>query len=182
MEPLIDHLGKPLIWSQVKFRRFELLARDRVLARLEWQKVLSSIAIGETADGRWTLKREGWFRPCISVTTADGDVPVAALKFGGRGRDTIRMASGTSFVWRATKVHRSEMGIFGAEDTPLVTLRLRQKLLRYEAAVTIAPAARRLAELPVLLLLGWYRMAQGLDEESALMAAIAGAATAYSGT
>jgi hypothetical protein len=182
LESLIDHLDEPLVWTQVKSRRFELLARDKVLARLEWPKTLRSLAVGETADGTWTFKRIGWLRQHISVSTGGRSIFVATLRLGAGRQNTIRFAAGPALVWKPTRVHRQEMAIFGADGLPLITFRLRHKILMYEAAVTISREAGRLAELPVLALLGQYRMALECDAEIALATAMLGASAAYSGT
>ena len=59
----------------------------------------------------------------------------------------------------------------------LIGFRPVSKLFRFEVEVEIAPAVMGLAELPLLSLVGFYRLALQHDEEVAAAAAVAAAAT-----
>jgi hypothetical protein len=63
-----------LRWVQpdVVDRRDQRRAGDAILATLRWENLLGSLATGETAEGRWTLKRAGFLRPRVRPLSRRG--------------------------------------------------------------------------------------------------------------
>src|SRR5262245_2644107 len=62
-----QHVEKPLRWVQTGSlpRGFELRAGKEGLATLRWQKMLGSLAVGESASGAWSFKRGGFLNPRV---------------------------------------------------------------------------------------------------------------------
>ena len=58
-----------LEWSQtsVMSQSYELRGDDQVVATLEWEKLIGSLATARTADGAWTFKRSGFLTPMVTV-------------------------------------------------------------------------------------------------------------------
>ena len=66
MKNVRDFAGSDdLTWTQPKALKqaFELRAGEDVVGTLEFRNSFGSFATGESADGRWTFKRQGFFRP-----------------------------------------------------------------------------------------------------------------------
>jgi hypothetical protein len=61
-------------------RRANFCAFDELIATLRWPRAFSSQAFAEAADGRWIIKREGFFQTKIVVCPADEDMTIAVLE------------------------------------------------------------------------------------------------------
>jgi hypothetical protein len=160
--PLRDALYGDLVWSRPGLFRRELRLESGsdLIARLRWERFLSFEATGEAADGRWifTRHRLGSFRGSVTMREAESGVEVATFTRHWRGTGAITFASGAQYTWvrigfwRPTFAWRSEG---------------HERLLAYKWVFTwrgrfdmeVDPAARDLAELPALVLMGGYVMA-----------------------
>ena len=78
-----------LLWVQPARlkQEFELRAGDEVVGTLRFER--SSLAIGETADQRWTFKREGFWHPRITVRVQGSDANVALFSPSWVGGGTL---------------------------------------------------------------------------------------------
>ena len=160
--PLRESLYGELIWSRPGlFRReLKLESGSETLATLRWEKLLSFEALAESADGRWRIGRHrlGSLRGDVVVRDAATEEPLATLTRGWRRTGELRFASGAGFTWGRAGFWRTEWFWSSADQPRLVTFRSRLGFQsRYEMEVD--PAAMRLRELPILVLLGAYLMA-----------------------
>jgi hypothetical protein len=159
MPPLREALTGDLAWRRPTWlsRSIELVSDTRVLARLDYHGVLRSGAIGRTAEGTWTLAREGFFRYPFVVREAASGQEVARFERQWIGRGTLRFASGAEYKW-------SSRGAF--RPTWFWAVPNGDDLMRYRTvfdwtrriAFEVEPTALRLAELPVLALTGAHLM------------------------
>ena len=78
MKRLMDVADRSLEWSQPKATRasYELRAGEDLVATLEFRNSFGSLATGASADGRWTFKRQGFFRPVVTVRQEGNDVEI----------------------------------------------------------------------------------------------------------
>jgi hypothetical protein len=160
--PLREALLGDLAWRRPGlFRRaLELEAGSERLAGLRWEKWFSFEAIAEAADGRWIIgrRRGAALAREYVVRDAASDSEVASFTRTWRGTGTVRFASGASYRWGREGFWRARYAWMVADDRPLIAFRGVLGFQRsYEMEVD--PAARSLAELPVLVLLGGYVMA-----------------------
>src|SRR5262245_60240416 len=126
MKNLRDVIGRPLRWVQVSAteRAYELRADTEVVATLRWQRARGSLAKAEAAEGRWTLKRTGFFRPTVTVRVAGTEADLAVFTpdwLASRG--TLESAGGRRFRWSAESFWRSRMAICDEAGRPLVHYR-----------------------------------------------------------
>lgn len=144
------------VQTDVSHRRYELRARDVVLATLRWENPWGSLAAGETAEGRWTLKREGFLRPRVTVRVAgsDADAAIVALHWGGTGE--VKFADGHEFLWTYMNFWRSEWAFTSTGGEPLFIFRPNLAVTRTEAEIEVGGESLSLPELSLLALLGWY--------------------------
>jgi len=162
--------GRPLreTYGDFAWRRPTLLSREMILeagsetlASLRWDKWYSFDAVAESADGRWRLHRRrliSVLSSCV-VTEAATGAEVATFQRNWRSTGEVRFASGSQFHWGFEGFWRRTYFWADGSGTQLMTMRsvLGFGLHRYEMSVD--PAARSLAELPVLVMLGGYVMA-----------------------
>lgn len=157
--PLRQVYGE-LVWSRPGMfsRELQLEAGSERLAVLAWPKVLGTTADAESADGRWRIGRKRGRPPmAFVVNDAASDAEVATMTRNWRGRGEVRFASGTVFKWGREGFWRTENFWTSATGERLVTWRARHGwTTHYE--MEVMEGARRIAELPVLALLGTYVM------------------------
>jgi hypothetical protein len=167
-----------LTWTAVGRQSYQLAAGHDLVATLDWVKRSGSLARGEAADGTWTFKRVGFFRPYITIRDADSDTDLATLRTGKRRESVLEFADGRRFVWRPTRVRRREMAFATVADEVLLTMLPRTKLSTRFAEVEIQPGTEGVREQSLLALLGWYRtVLDFVDEELAAVVAITAAVT-----
>jgi hypothetical protein len=151
---LVDHT---LTWSQPKAMRqiHELRFGPELVATLQFPKMLSSAAVAESSDGRWTLERVGFLNFRIIARKPDSDLPLAsytpkAFKAGG----TVELARGGAVVlrqsfWEAKTELTTEAG------EPLVEMRSRG-FFKHFVDVKMNRRALQYEELPCLVMLLFY--------------------------
>ena len=132
-----------------------------------------SLAIGATADGQWTIKRVGFFRPRVTIRLPDHDMDLATLQYHRLGASVLQLRDGTTYHWKATKRRRSERGFYTADGELVVGCVRRTKWLHIEGDVFIGAGQEKCCDLSLLILLGWYRLVLEHDDDAATAAAVA---------
>jgi hypothetical protein len=155
-------------WVQpdVMDRRYELRAGDAVLGTLCWENLWGSLAKGETAEGRWTLKRAGFLRPRVTVRVAGSDAQAALVTLHWDGNGDVNLADGREFRWTRMSFWHSEWAFTTTGGEPLLVFRPKFAMMRSEAEIDIEAQALSSPELSLLALLGWYLMVL-INEETA---------------
>ena len=142
-------------------RELNLEAGSETLASLHWDKWYNFDAVAESADGRWLLHRRrslAVLSGCI-VTEAATGAEVATYQRSWRSTGEVRFASGSQFPWRFEGFWRRTYFWADGSGAPLVAMRSVLGFGGTSYEMSVEPAARSLAELPVLVLLGGYIMA-----------------------
>jgi hypothetical protein len=145
-------------WVQpdVLDRRYELRADDAVIATLGWETTLGSLATGETAEGRWTLKRAGFLRPRVMARVAGSKIPAATVTLHWDGNGDVNFADGHEFRWARMSFWHSEWAFTSKDGQPLLVFKPKFVMLGAGAEIEIEAHALSLPELSLLALLGWY--------------------------
>jgi len=157
-------VGGELRWVKPKWlkRYYELRAGDSVVATLT--RAGGSGAVGEWSGGRYRFAQKGWFHPRIVVSgdpLMETDAPLATFT---RGDSVLTFAEGRTFFWRKPSRWKSKR-VWMDGATPLVEF---DPASGYAApVVTNTPEGARLAELPLLLLLGKYLIVRAREETDA---------------
>jgi len=156
--PLGGLVGQGMIWSKPKpdwrSGHYELRLGDERLATLKFRSMWGTFATGETAEGRWTFKRVGFFQNRVTVrASSDAEVGVFVnnWKMGG----TLELPDGRNYRGN-TNFWMTQFGFTNEDGQPLVSYRRIGGMTALSAAVEIEPAGAELRELPWLMLLGWY--------------------------
>lgn len=147
-----------LEWKQPSAfqRQFELRSGDSVLARLHFVRMLGSSAVGEVVGSTWTLKRSGHFstRASARIEGSTEDLITYEPNFTGT-KGLFRLPGGETLQFRALNFWSSEWGLQDARGEMLLRFHLKGTLST-GADVEVAPEARELANLPLLLIVTWY--------------------------
>lgn len=172
MKKISDVAGQSLKWTQPSAlkKQYELRLRDELIATLSFRSALGSFATGESADGCWTMKRVGFWRTRATIRVRDSDVDIASFRdntwtSGG----TLRFADGRELL-AVTSFWKSKFVFEDAQHQELILLH-SGGLLHLSSTVEVRPRARAMAELPWLVLFGWYLAIQKHEDEAAVAAA-----------
>ena len=157
MKRITELTGRELKWSQPSAfnMNYELLAGDRPSASLRFRSSFGSLATGESADGCWTFKRTGFFQTRVTIRVCGEEADIAVFRNNTwSGGGTLELLDGrkllaTTNLWQTNLEFKTESGVS--------LLRFRSGgMIHLSAIVEIQQQAIGLAELPWLVMLGWY--------------------------
>ena len=160
MRRIAEVVGGELRWVQpTAFKpHYELRAGDELVAVLRIGGLFRDHAAAESADGRWTFERVGFWRNKVRVRAAGAQPDVAVFKISrwGDGSGVLQLPDGrklpaTTNFWRTEYQFRSEAG------EPLLRLS-SGGVLRQNAKVEAHARAAGLPELPWLVMLVLFLM------------------------
>lgn len=181
MESLPSAINLPLFWVQPKAieRQFELRSANRLFGNLRFESAWGTLATASSAAGNWTFKRVGFLNPRLTVRQAGAtdDLALYWPKFWGDG--WLEFVGGSRFHWKATNFWRTEWGFANEQEELLFLLKpgvekpKLSDLLKTQAVVEIQPGGHHLAELPLLLMLGWYLMILHQEDTTVIVATTA---------
>lgn len=156
MKPIGDFAALQLQWDEspeVK-QRYDLRTGDELLATLAFER--RTLANAECAAGRWTFKREGFWRPQVTIREIGSESNLAVFRphLGGGGE--LSAGDGEPYHFKSANFWSTEW-IWQHQDRTLVAYK-RGDGFGMKAGVDIAPEARQLPQLSLLVVLGWYLM------------------------
>jgi hypothetical protein len=124
--------------------------------------MFGSLAEADTGEERWTLKRQGFLRPRVSVRRAGSEDEFAKLLFSWLEDGALHMSDGRVFAWKRT--FWTGQCLFSTEQgEELVVLKPTHTLLRVGAKVSIHQNSSDVSELSLFAVIGWYVMLLALD-------------------
>jgi len=155
MRSLAQLAGQELLWVQPAAHRrvHELRAGEDVVAALRFQR--GSLADAEADSDHWSFKREGFWHPRVTIRVSESDANVAVFRPRWSGGGTLEFPDGRAFGLSSANFWQSEW-VWQDKDQPLIRFKGRHGLIKAKGAVEIQPITASLAELPLLVLLGWY--------------------------
>lgn len=157
MRTLAEVAFQELVWVQPARlqQAFELNASDDVVATLRFER--ASLASGETAEQKWTFKREGFWHPHVTIRVPDSDDNVAVFKPAWTGGGSLELPQGRLLRFGAANFWHSQWDWSDvASQAALVHFKSHAGLMKREGQVDIETEALTDPELPLLVVLGWY--------------------------
>ena len=150
--------GQGLKWVQHHALKmeYELRAGDTVAATLRFRSSFGSFATAASADGSWTFKRVGFWQTKATVRASGAETDLAVFKNNTwSGGGTLELPDGRKYpantnFWATQYEFKTETG------EVLISYRKIGGLLHLSAAVEIYTPAKDIAEMPWMVLLGWY--------------------------
>jgi hypothetical protein len=152
---------------------YELRAGDAVAATLRFRSSFGSFATAESADGSWTFKRVGFWQTKVTIRASGTETDLAVFKNNTwSGGGTLELPEGRKYpastnFWATQFEFKTEAG------EALISYRSIGGMLHMSSAVEIHPLAEDLAELPWMVLLGWYLTVMMHMDSAAAVAATA---------
>jgi hypothetical protein len=157
LQPFDAAFRGELRWRQpARLRsRWELTADGTVVATLAAAGPLAFAALARFRQGTWRFRPR--FPGRVDVFEAGAEVARARFRpgwfMGGRlerAAEEVPLRWARENLWGNRWVFRTE------ELHPFLHVRVHWGFLRHEATIELEDAARRAADLPVLVALGWY--------------------------
>lgn len=170
------HAGN-LKWTQPHAlnRHHELRINGALFATLKWKKMFGSLAVAEFHDGRYTFKRVGFLRPCITVRCEGSAFNMAILRFvsGSVIRNAVLGLSGTLefetgewFSFNRLSYWKSRWAFSDREGGLIVTF---DRKIKGKPSGTVTVNRDFVDEplLRILVVLGWYAIILEYEEKEA---------------
>lgn len=182
MEPLHITTESRFSWSQPKAlqRTFELRDGDRLLGTLNFVRSFGSLAEACMAAGEWTFKRVGYFRPRVTVRRRGQEMDLAVYQPKGWGSEgELQFAGGHIYAWKPANFWATKFNFEDSAGKALVAFKPGSEesrlsdLFKFQALIEVDPSAGQLAELPLLVTLGWYLMILHHEDASSAGAVVA---------
>jgi hypothetical protein len=157
VKKIAEMIGGELEWVQPSAWKmeYELRAGDKPIATLRFRSSFGSFATAEGADGCWTFKRVGFWQTKATIRDCGSDTDIATFKNNSwSGGGTLELHDGRKLLastnlWQTNFEFKTEAGV------TLVRFKIGG-LVRLSARVEITPDGARAAELPLVVMLGWY--------------------------
>ena len=155
---IADVAGRTLRWVQPRTltQTYELHADDTTVSTLTFRNAFSSFATGESLDGCWTFKRQGFIATRVSVRRCGSEENIAVFRNNTwSGGGCLDLPDGRTY--RAnSNFWQTRFEILTESDSPLVTFTRIGGILHLSSDVQVQDLATALPELPWLVMLGWY--------------------------
>jgi len=153
MRTIREVAGNELVWVATEQNEtFELRAGDEVVGTLQWKG--SSLAAGETADQRWTFKREGIWHPRVTVRVPGSDSNIALFHPGWISGGTLHLDAGRQLRLGPAKFWSGPWEWTDELKRPLVHFKYRG-WLSWDCEVKIE-VENSPPDVPLLVVLGLY--------------------------
>jgi len=175
MTRVADLSGQWLKWEQPSAlkMKYELhTGEGEVVANLRFKSSFGSFATADSEDGCWTFKRVGFWRTRVTVRVCGSDDDIAIFKNNTwSGGGTLELSNAQTF--RATTNSWQTKFRFETEAGETLIQFETSGLLHLTATVQIQPTSAKVAELPLMVMLGFYLIV--MMHIDATTAAVAGA-------
>jgi hypothetical protein len=158
MMKIAELTGQELKWVQPDAMKmeYELRSGDKVAATLRFRSSFGTFATAASDDGSWTFKRVGFWQTKVTIRTSGAEADMAVFKnntWGGGG--TLELPDGRKFLantnsWASQYNFKTEAG------DALISYRKIGGMLHLSSQVEIHAPAKEIAEMPWMVLLGWY--------------------------
>jgi len=142
-------------WVQpVRFRsRWRLTCDGEPVATFAARSLFGAPTTARFAGGTWELRHRF---PAWTVVTRSGEAePWGRFRPGWFGSGTVTRTRENPLLWRPDGFWMHSWTFATPDQIPLVHFRRTRGVLRHGAIVELEDAARRMADLPAVLALGW---------------------------
>ncbi len=172
MIKLTELIGRELKLRQPRAlqNKYEILDGEAVAAVLSFRSAFGTLATAESAEGAWTFKRVGFFRPRVTVRASDQGPDMAVFKNNTWANGgTLELPDGRRYLadtnfWETRFEFRTDAG------EALIRYRNVGGLLHLSSVIEIQ---RFVAETPWMVLLGSYLIVMMRQDSAAVAAVVA---------
>ena len=170
MQPIRDYVGYELEWVRPRWlrREFELWANGGETGEpLGWFAMKGGAkAEGVIAEGNFSFRRQGFWKPTLLVTQTETQMPIATLSRIGNG-GTLDFADGQTqqYTWKKARMLSSEhLWIDSAGQS---VMHVYPSNWKASVKITFEPVASQIPEVGLLTLLGGFLAILASEEAAA---------------
>lgn len=147
-------------------RIYELSAEKKVLASLIWMKDIGTLAEGSSADGKWTFKRTGFFKPSITVRKLNDEQNYATLRFNWTNESELLLPNGKKYFWKNLNLWRGEWGFVSEKNNIVLQTVPNYNKRGADGFVYYNHKSIPKEDLYLLILISWYIIVSYSEEET----------------
>lgn len=164
-------IGNELRWTQPSMHRYhELVSRDKVYGSLRFGSTFGSLATAECELGRFTLKRQGFLQPSVSVRPIGSEAEHCRLVMDGWHRGgVIFTATGERYQFLKQGFLTAEWNLLNDKRQILFRIHARWGL-KYNGQIFIELFGKDDPNVPLFFLLCMYAIILMNDETAAATA------------
>jgi len=177
MYPIAKINQPTLTWEQPKWSRdyFELLTGKAVVASLAMTRWFSDEAEARTAGSSWIFDRLGFFRTHGVALQKGSEIEVARFDYDWTKDCTIYLKDGRTYEWFRTKTFQEAYALTAEDDSLIYAMELGTHWFKRQARLELGVLPADLADLDLLLCLGFYLGYCAQQDTAAAVAATTGA-------
>jgi hypothetical protein len=165
MKLISDYIGKNfrIVQPSIFKRIFELNVDNELLLNMHYPKTFSSLAEVEGFDGKWKIKKAGFWKSTLQVFQKDNDLPFATYRGSFWGREgVIELPKGEKLnckfnLWKSLFQIYTSSGILLLSIKTNISVKIRL-LKGTKAEVTIEKKSDLLDKHPWIVMLVWYKI------------------------
>jgi len=150
--------GRELKWVRPSLMSldYELQHAEECIGTLRFRSSWGTLATAESGEGCWTFKRVGFMQTSATIRACGSEAEIAAFRnHAWTGGGALELPDGREY--RAnSNFWMTKFGFTTAAGEPVVEFQQIGGLLKLSATVEIHPDATAIAELPWMVMLGWY--------------------------
>jgi hypothetical protein len=157
MRMMNDRVMTGLEWEQPSawHMEYRLRSGEEETATLKFRSAWGSLATAESGNDCWTFKRVGFLQTRVSIRACGDETDLASFRNNTwSGGGTLEFPDGRAFR-ATTNLWQTRLEWQSTEAVPLVYFHTGG-VIRRSAQVEVEPHGSTLAELPLLIVLGWY--------------------------
>jgi hypothetical protein len=156
MNRINEIVAMEMQWTQPNAWKmnYVLQAGDLLAATLEFESSFHSRASAVSADGHWIFDQRGFWQNTITVENEYGSALATYKKNVWKGGGVLELANGQQIVARANFM-QTGLDLLDEQGSILIHYQIGG-MIHASAEVSVAPQATGLAELPWLVIFGWY--------------------------
>jgi hypothetical protein len=184
MKSIKEFADEHLTWFQPKaiHQFYELRSEKELYGTVNFPKSFGSLAEAESADGKWTFKRIGFFQIKITIREAGSENDLAVFKPKWTGyAGSVEFADGKIFHWQSSNFFATKFDLHDSNGNALFSFRHgvdEQKLkdwFKTQARVEIYEPSKNIPETSMLILFCWYLIVVlQMESSTGAVASVAG--------
>jgi len=162
MKRLSEYIDSPLYFTQKSFlrREFELIAGEKILAKLYYPRFLSILAIVEGLDQKYEIKPTNFWATSIGIFKEGYQRPFSeyvSTRFWGM-KGEISLARGEKLKLNFGSLKKS-CGVYNSYNDLLLTFKNKFSL-KEKTNITIEKSSELIDENPWVVFLTFYKILQ----------------------
>lgn len=160
-----------LHWKELGGNRYELRdADEQAIATMQRRRWWSTYVEVDAPGNRWSFERKGFWKRHIVIQSVGTGMEPARFDYSNWNGGKLTFADGRVFEWRQSDFWGSKWAWMTTDRQPFLGF-ASGGFIRMNAALSIAPEARDMPSLALMVFLGWYLLMLHREDTAAVVAA-----------